>query len=145
MIFKRGPKPRPLAERLLEKVKRDPSTGCWVWQAAVSTKGYGVLSVGEVMEQAHRVSYKLFVDRNLSDELVLDHLCLNRRCVNPLHLEAVTLEENSARNYNARKTHCERGHELAGENLRISPKGQRVCRRCERERKQARKKRLGHA
>jgi hypothetical protein len=31
-----------------------------------------------------------------------------------------------------RKTHCKRGHELAGENLRIAPDGERVCRACDR-------------
>ena len=31
-----------------------------------------------------------------------------------------------------RKTHCKRGHELAGDNLRLAPDGERVCRACER-------------
>ena len=29
-------------------------------------------------------------------------------------------------------THCKRGHELAGENLRINTQGKRVCKKCER-------------
>lgn len=34
---------------------------------------------------------------------------------------------------NALKTHCKRGHELAGDNLYIKPNGERQCRTCRRE------------
>ena len=33
---------------------------------------------------------------------------------------------------NARKTHCPQGHPLAGDNLRVSTRGYRICRACER-------------
>lgn len=33
---------------------------------------------------------------------------------------------------NAAKTHCIKGHPFAGENLRITPSGKRICRECER-------------
>lgn len=35
-------------------------------------------------------------------------------------------------NHNRDKTVCGRGHELAGENVRIRPDGSRLCRECER-------------
>lgn len=33
-----------------------------------------------------------------------------------------------------RRSHCKAGHELSGENVRITPKGRRACRACSRER-----------
>ena len=64
----------------------------------------------------------------------LDHLCRNRKCVNPEHLEQVTHLENQIRGIgfiakNIRKTHCDRGHPLNGNNLRMY-KTRRVCREC---------------
>lgn len=35
-------------------------------------------------------------------------------------------------NHESNKTHCIRGHEFAGENLRLTRKGHRKCRACER-------------
>jgi hypothetical protein len=37
------------------------------------------------------------------------------------------------------KTHCKRGHLLAGENLYVSPKRKRMCAACEKNRKLARR------
>lgn len=68
---------------------------------------------------------------------VLDHTCRNRACVNVQHLEVVTNTENIRRGQsipalNARKSHCKRGHELAGANLYRTPKG-RHCKACQHE------------
>jgi hypothetical protein len=78
---------------------------------------------------------------------VIDHLCRNTLCVRPDHLEAVTYSENSLRGVNigrpkgSFKTHCIRGHELSGENLRIvSTSGQRQCKTCTREHARARRR-----
>ena len=64
----------------------------------------------------------------------------NRACFNPAHLEPVTRQENVRRGLLPKmmrekmrsQTHCKRGHELSGDNLR--PSGVRVgirkCRHC---------------
>ena len=36
--------------------------------------------------------------------------------------------------HETKKTHCPSGHEYSGENLRVSARGQRICRECERTR-----------
>lgn len=112
----------------------DKSGVCWVWQGGMfSENGYGNYR----RRAAHRVAYELCVGP-VPDGLTLDHLCRNKRCVNPAHLEPVTTGENVRRGIgpsaqNARKTHCKRGHEFAGENLRVrkGPYGSlRMCREC---------------
>jgi hypothetical protein len=126
--------------------KVEQTDGCWIWHGFVhAKKGYGHHGV----DSAHRFGYELLVGP-IPAGLVLDHLCHNadpecpggacihRRCVRPDHLEPVSNRENILRGKGetarrARQTHCVRGHELAGHNVRINEQG-RQCRRCSVER-----------
>lgn len=88
------------------------------------------------MGLAHRVAYEMLVGP-IPEGKQLDHLCRQRTCWNPAHLEVVTGRENTLRGVgrtavNAAKTHCSRGHELAGDNLYVHD-GQRKCRACKKE------------
>jgi hypothetical protein len=110
-------------------------TGCWIWTAALSSKGYGVLGIGNrKIQSAHKFSYEHFIGK-VEEGLVLDHLCRVRCCVNPYHLDPITNKLNLARgiNSNREKTHCKRGHKLLGDNLYIDPKKKsRGCKECKR-------------
>ena len=89
-------------KRFWDKVEPEPTTGCWLWSASISTGdshtggGYGRLWNGERVVLAHRLSYEHFVGP-VPEGLVLDHLCETRACVNPVHLEPVSRRENMHR------------------------------------------------
>lgn len=133
---------RPVIERVSEKYVVNPETGCWEWIGQINAYGYGKISIGSKTDgtafkaMAHRVAYELLVGP-IPDGLDLDHLCRNRRCINPAHLEPVTRQVNLLRGEtlparNAAKTHCVRGHELAGDNVIHQKTGKRWCRECRR-------------
>lgn len=123
-----------MVDRFNIKWVADEETGCWVWTSTRSRKGYGRFRSSGRQVQAHRFAYELHVG-SIPEGLQLDHLCRNTSCVNPEHLEPVTNKENTLRGgnraaVNARKTHCDRGHPLEGDNLRVSSSGRRICKAC---------------
>jgi hypothetical protein len=133
----RGILPDDLLARFETRYIPEPMSGCWLWEKALSKKGYGNFSYKYRMMAAHRVSYQLF-NGPLIEGMTIDHLCFNLACVNPRHLEQVTYRENDLRGnnaaaINARKTHCVHGHELSGDNLRLRVNGTRECKVCRRE------------
>lgn len=123
------------AERIARHIRVDES-GCWRWTGWCDKAGYARIRIDRIYRPAHRVSYEAHVGP-IPEGLHIDHLCRVRDCVNPDHLEAVTPTVNTLRSFcpaaiNARKTHCNRGHELAGDNLKVDPDGHRRCRECRR-------------
>ena len=112
---------------------------CWVWIGVIDSKGYGVASRSKTKKaRAHRVFYEAFRGP-IPEGLDIDHLCRLRACVNPAHMEPVTRRENVLRGEHPKvlaywNGTCTRGHPMNGENLYISPGGQRQCRECRRRR-----------
>lgn len=108
-----------------------------LWTGRVNDRGYGIIRIAGQDHRVHRVAWVLAHGRDPDPELVLDHQCRIRTCINPEHLEEVTNAENVLRGtgpaaFNAAKIFCDRGHLLAGDNLRVLPRGERVCRSCHR-------------
>lgn len=150
---KRGPKARDMRERFWEKVKVRGPSDCWEWTASVFSPQwpYGVFSTRRsVTQMAHIVSFELASTERVPKGMCVCHKCDNPRCVNPSHLFLGTHMDNKRDSMmkgrsglpfgpaleNKLKTHCIRGHELFGENLRVEKgtrEGKRTCRTCERE------------
>lgn len=126
-----------IKSRVLANVVRAES-GCWVWAGRKDRHGYGLIKIGRTPRFAHRVSFEAWMGP-IPEGLQIDHLCRVRDCCNPEHLEPVSSRENTMRSpvapaaVNSRKTKCKNGHDLAGENLYVSPNGYRHCRECRRQ------------
>lgn len=110
---------------------------CLLWTATRRGE-YGAVSLFRRMECAHRVAYWM-AHGPLLDGMEIDHMCDTPLCVEPTHLRQVHPLVNWARSstvtaINARKTHCDHGHEFTPENTRITSRGRRDCRACNRAR-----------
>ena len=135
IIKKRGPKRKPIINRLMALTNKDES-GCWLWIGALDSNGYGRVNYGGHAKSglAHRVMY-LTIKGQIINNLPLDHLCRNHKCVNPNHLEPVTHKENACRGltgkYQSMRTHCTKGHPYNEINTYWRKNGRgRTCRRC---------------
>ena len=77
----------------------DDDTGCWVWQRAVNSSGYGHLYVNGVHKYAHIHAYEQAHGEVANNGITIGsrqvhHKCGNRLCVNPEHLELVDVREH---------------------------------------------------
>lgn len=80
-----------ILDLLNERAPLDESTGCWLWQGAVS-RGNPVLQVagvdGPIRLEAHRLSYLLLVGP-IPDGTRFGRRCGHKECINPQHLREI--------------------------------------------------------
>ncbi len=80
-------------QKILQNIKVDASTGCWVWQKHLSNTGYGDAYINKTKWRAHRLSWTAFVG-TIPDGLLVCHHCDNPGCCNPDHLFTGTSHDN---------------------------------------------------
>lgn len=68
--------------------------GCWIWQATISTWGYGQFWAYGRIIGAHRFAWQL-IHGPIEKGMDLDHICHRKSCVNPEHLRIATRKQNS--------------------------------------------------
>jgi len=73
------------------KISPEPNTGCWLWLGNVLSKrnGYAVFThrpTNIIMQRAHRISWKIYKNHNITQNDHVLHKCDNPICVNPDHL-----------------------------------------------------------
>lgn len=91
--------PADLPSNMAKRV-RVAESGCWEWQGAKNSRGYGCVAVNGKSQLAHRRAFELLVGP-IPPGLQIDHLCRVQTCCNPEHLEAVTPLVNKRRGLQA--------------------------------------------
>lgn len=113
----------------------DPAD-CIQWVGAITSKGYGSVSINGVVTSAHKAAWQ-HANGPVPDGLTIEHRCRNRACVNVAHMELLTSGDNTRRQPRIANLRpggeCIKGHAITSDaDIYVKPSGSRECRECRR-------------
>ena len=79
--------------KLFEGRTTTPEEGCWEWQGAKHSFGYGQIRVDSKLWLTHRYAYETCI-ASIPPDLVVLHTCDNPACVRLSHLRLGTHQQN---------------------------------------------------
>lgn len=87
--------------KLAKNSKRDPATGCLIWQGGRSTNGYGITTTVDGQSiSTHRLAWMLengpIPPTFKGKDSVISHKCCQRCCIEPSHLQLDNQQGNMA-------------------------------------------------
>ena len=88
--------------RILSRVIINSNTCCMEWVGTIH-RGYGRVSLNNVMEHVHLILYRWFKGDYDADRFVIRHSCDNKPCCNPSHLVKGTQSQNMQEWHERRK------------------------------------------
>lgn len=89
------PRGSSVQERLEAYSMPVTETGCQIWLASTTSKGYGQLEISRKKEYTHRLAYEVHVGP-IPEGLLVCHHCDTPACINPLHLFLGTHQDNAS-------------------------------------------------
>ncbi len=84
---------RQYKNKLIASSTLNEQTGCLEFTGAKNKNGYGHIWYKGLMLLAHRISYAVFIGKDVKNLCVL-HICDNPSCINPEHLFLGTHSDN---------------------------------------------------
>ena len=83
---------KSLVDRLRDRCRVEPATGCWVWQQSMAGGNQPIVEIAELGGSSRSVRRLVYLVAcgMLNSHRVVTTTCQEERCINPAHLRAIS-------------------------------------------------------